>query len=110
MRQKLLLSVFLLGAVCALAYARSCQNRNISPTAKVMLDKLNSWDSDELNVAECPQDHPGRVVSGETNGWILAHKEELQKLGVRVRWNCGKKMYEPVNEERTLPPVCGCRQ
>ncbi len=95
-----------------MAFFSACinQNKSISPTVKAVLDKLNSWDIEELSVVECPQDHLGRVASGETNGWILSYKEELKGLGVKVRWNCEKKAYDVVTEEQTLSPMCGCRQ
>ena len=80
----------------------------LTPTAKQVLDMLNSWDLGELSIAECPKDYPGRVASGETNGWILSYKEQLRKLGIEVRWNCEKEKYEIVSEKQASSPVCGC--
>jgi hypothetical protein len=62
--------------------------------AKGLVDHLNRWDKFSLDVCERPDAHPGIVDTGETNGWIYAHKEELAKLGVEVRWNVDKMMYE----------------
>ena len=59
-----------------------------------------------MDVFECHED-PDRVASGETGGWIIAHKRILKDLGVHIRWNCEHKAYEIVQEEN-LTPICGC--
>jgi len=108
MQRLIILSIFL-GFVLAVSVSCSGQKKEISSTAQASLNKLNSWDSEELDVAECPNLYPGRVVSGETNGWIFAHKEELRKLGVAVQWNCETKIYEVVTGEQTPSALCGCQ-
>jgi hypothetical protein len=96
--------------VFAVSVSCSGQKKDISLTAKAVLDKLNSWDTEELSVAECPNLYPGRVASGETMGWISAHKQELRKLGDAVQWNCEKKQYEIVTREQTPSAKCDCKQ
>ena len=81
---------------------RSIDTSRVSET----LSKLNSWDSEELNVFECHTDSD-LVASSQTGGWIVAHKRELKDLGIYVRWNCEDKIYEIVGEENA-PPECSC--
>ncbi len=78
--------------------------------AKTQLDELNDWDASELDAIECPKDHPGYIASGETRGRILTHKENLEELGVSVRWNCKIHAFEPVPKNQSVLPVCGCKQ
>jgi hypothetical protein len=66
----------------------------ISSEVQAIVDKLNDWDKEELDVVECPNLYPNRVSSGETKGWIITHKQELEKLGFTVKWNHDKKIYE----------------
>lgn len=66
----------------------------VSAKVRALIQKLNSWYRDELDVAECPNEYPGRKPSGETRGWILTYKEGLSELGFEARWNCQSKVYE----------------
>ncbi|MCP4544014.1 MAG: hypothetical protein GY832_43430 [Chloroflexi bacterium] len=84
--------------------------RNILPEAQLRIDRLNNWNSEALDIVECPNLPPGFVDMGETGGWILMHKEELQKLGVSVRWNHAKMLYEIVSEEETSSALCKSHQ
>ena len=62
-----------------------------------ILDELNRWcagQGDECDVAERGRDaYPDRVASGETNGWILDHRERLAALGVPVVWDAGRRRF-----------------
>ena len=62
--------------------------------AKSLLDKLNSWEKEELDLAEHPSRHDDMVPAGETNSWIHYHKSELKKLAYEARWNSRARMYE----------------
>jgi hypothetical protein len=66
--------------------------------AEGLVAHLNEWNKDELDVYERPDAYreQGRVASGETAGWVTAHREELSKLGVVVKWNPQKQLYEIV--------------
>lgn len=76
-----------------------------------VLNKLNAWDSDELDAAECPCWHPGRISTGETNAWIASLKQDLMTLGFVARWNHRKMIYELVLlGDRTVFPLCDCPQ
>lgn len=64
--------------------------------AQPILDDLNRWcagQGDECDVAERRDAYPGRVASGETNGWISAHREQLAALGVTVVWDVGRRRF-----------------
>jgi hypothetical protein len=80
---------------------------NLPSEAKTLLDELNGWDSEALDIIECPDLHPGYADLGETRGWILTHKEELRKLGFNARWDHAKMMYEVVSEEQAPSALCG---
>ena len=69
--------------------------------AQEILDDLNEWDIEELDIFENPDKYPNRMASGETGGWVLSHKRELKELGYSVRWNNDKKLYElePIEEK-----------
>lgn len=57
------------------------------------LAKLESWDREECDVAERPAAYPGRVASGETNGYLDTQKAALRELGVEVRWDAAALHY-----------------
>ncbi len=66
------------------------------------LSRLDSWDKEECDVAERPAAYPGRVASGETNGYLETQKQALAALGVEVVWDPGSRRYRvkavaPVN-------------
>src|SRR5262249_21552661 len=54
---------------------------------QALIDKLNSWHKEELDIAECPDRYPGRDASGETHGWISRHQQELKRHGFVATWN-----------------------
>ena len=72
-----------------------------SMKAQAILDDLNEWHTEELDILENPDKYPNRILSGETNGWVYAHKRELEELGYSIRWNNDKKLYklEPIEEK-----------
>ena len=75
-----------------------------------ILSELNQWDTEELNLFECPAQYPDDwIPSGGTGGWIIAHKRLLWDQGVYVRWNCESKAYEIASDERNSNPICGCQ-
>lgn len=58
--------------------------------AQAILDDMNAWcaaQGDECQVAMSPEVDRARVASGETNGWIAAHREQLRAHGVEVVWD-----------------------
>jgi len=59
----------------------------------LLLERLNSWDKGEVDVAERPRAHRGRSASGETNGWIGSHKGMLRSIGYNVRWDPAARRY-----------------
>jgi len=59
-----------------------------------ILDKLNQWDKEEMDVYENRAAYPGRVSSGETNGWVETHKALLLEKGAKVNWNHSALRYE----------------
>jgi hypothetical protein len=61
--------------------------------ARAVLDKLNGWPRDEIDVFERPRSYPGRVASGETNGFLGTHKTALHELGVDVQWDAMASRY-----------------
>lgn len=75
--------------------AASSDDGNIGwPTdAAGLLDHLNDWFPDELEAYNEPENFPNRKPSGETGGWIHAHKEKLAELGVEVEWDRARKKY-----------------
>ncbi len=108
--------IFLLLAclVMVIVVASGCQGKSAEPqeqqqseVVRSELARLNDWPVEELDVLECRNDHPGRIASGETGGWVFSSRERLQKLGVIVRWNCEKKAYE-ISPTGVTKPVCGC--
>ena len=60
------------------------------------LKRLNGWHREECDVAERPSQYPGRVSSGETNGFISSAKEALARLGVSVGWDHAAGVYRVI--------------
>ncbi len=53
-----------------------------------IIQKLNEWDVVELDLYERLEAYsPKLITSGETNRWIIVHKEKLKELGAEVIWN-----------------------
>ncbi len=65
--------------------------------AKQALDRLNSWDPEELDVAQRPGAYPQRAASGETNGWISSNQEFLNDYGVYVAWDGPARKFKVVS-------------
>ncbi len=61
---------------------------------QALVDKLNNWDKEELDVVERPDVYANRLASGETHTWIIEHKRKLKQLGFSVKWNHERKFYE----------------
>ena len=68
--------------------------------AQSELNRLNgpcasdSW-RNEIDMIERPETRPeNRVISGEVSAFVSDCKERLAKLGVRVKWDPTKKVYE----------------
>jgi hypothetical protein len=58
-----------------------------------LIDHLNDWYKDELDVYERPEAYPNRITDGQTGGWVIAHKEALGRLGAKVRWDSEAMSY-----------------
>ena len=96
------LTTLTLVAVLLLAVAPCCLARQGKPVRRqntwprdpvLLLERLNSWDKGELDASERPRAQGGRISSGETNGWIVAHKSMLHAIGYEVRWVPAKRRY-----------------
>jgi hypothetical protein len=74
-----------------------------------VLKHLNDWDFVEMDAFECPADYSNFIVGGETNAHIEIYKQQLQDLGLSVRWDCKKKLYKIVPNGESSSPICGCR-
>ena len=59
-----------------------------------LMAHLNKWDKSELDAHERPEAYPNFKSSGETNGWVQAHKDQLAELNAEVIWNADKQRYE----------------
>jgi len=57
------------------------------------VDHLNNWHHDELVAYNESDKSPNFKTSGETNGWISTHEEELAKLDTKVRWDHAQQKY-----------------
>jgi hypothetical protein len=62
--------------------------------ALVILQELNSYNVDRVDLVECPEQYPGCIDNGEANGWIGSRQERLKTLGFSAKWNRGRKQYE----------------
>jgi len=90
MKTKLIFLLLMFGSVL---HAQNTGQRNKAKIDSV-LASLNEWDINELDLYERPQAYPKNyITSGETNGWIDTHKEELKELGAEVIWDGKKKRY-----------------
>lgn len=72
------------------------QKTDLQQKAKIdsIIQSLNEWDTQELDLYERPEAYSNeRITSGETNGWIMTHKEHLKELGAEVIWDPKKKKY-----------------
>ncbi|MBN1765431.1 MAG: hypothetical protein JW860_09265 [Sedimentisphaerales bacterium] len=69
-------------------------SEEVSLEVQELLDKLNSWDKQELDVLEHPDKYPDHIVSGESKGWVGTQKDRLKELGFAVNWNEDHKIYE----------------
>ena len=49
-----------------------------------LVDHLNDWHADELLAYNEPERFPNRMTSGETNGWISVHEEQLKELNTEI--------------------------
>ena len=54
---------------------------------------LNRWDRNQLELVARPELHPHEVDSGETSGWVEAHKSRLRAMGVDVVWNAASRCF-----------------
>ena len=61
---------------------------------------LNDWHKDELIAYNEPERFPNFVTSGETNGWISAHEEQLAKLRVEINWDSDNSKYVIVKSKQ----------
>jgi hypothetical protein len=98
MRRRLCALLFLSVVACASGGADEAEQR-----ARERLKSLNRWERDELDVAENPKKYPGRKPSGETNGWIATHKQELDKLGYEAVWKPDDRQYTLRRKPRHAP-------
>jgi hypothetical protein len=65
-----------------------------------LVTHLNSWDKEELDLHERPETKPNQKAHGETNGWVIEHKEQLKSLGATVKWNPHLMRYQLVSANR----------
>ena len=70
-----------------------------------ILDRLNAWNKDAIDVCERPAAHSNMVDSGETSAFINVEKQQLAALGVAVKWNPQKMMYEVAAADEPLIPT-----
>lgn len=69
--------------------------RQLSPEAKKIFDRLNSWNKQECDWIERPETKPRNVMtSGESNAFVPMMKRQLMELGVKIKWNANKQLYE----------------
>ncbi|MCX7043928.1 MAG: hypothetical protein NTX50_00385 [Candidatus Sumerlaeota bacterium] len=72
-----------------------------SPTltleARQILERLNSWNMDAIDVCERPEAYPNLTGSGEARAFINDCKKRLVELGVNVKWNPEKKAYDVIS-------------
>jgi hypothetical protein len=59
-----------------------------------LIEHLNKWDKNELDVFERPDAYPNIKSSGETNGWVEEHKRQIEKLGAKIIWDSQNLKYE----------------
>lgn len=57
------------------------------------LDKINGWDREECDVAERPDEYPGRASAGETNGFLSTWKGVILAHGFIPLWKPTEKRY-----------------
>jgi len=69
-----------------------------------ILDRLNAWNKDAIDVCERPAAHTNMVDSGETSAFINVEKRQLATMGVAVKWNPQKMMYEVSAADEPLIP------
>ena len=58
-----------------------------------LVDHFNSWDIEELIAYNEPERFPNFKTSGETNGWIATHEEQLKKMKVDITWDRKQQKY-----------------
>jgi hypothetical protein len=58
-----------------------------------LVEHLNSWHKDELDVYENPQKYPNRIASGETGGWVEAHRKILKEKHTKIKWDTENQKY-----------------
>jgi len=101
------ITMFVLGVI-------GCQTKEVvSPTATPfpggdILKALNNPPFSLLDALECPSEHPNYLVPGEASATNEIYKKKLYDFGVKVRWNCKKKLYEIVPDGQSSSPICGC--
>ena len=80
------------------------------------LETLNKWDKEECDVAERPEEYPGRKASGETNGYISTWKGLVLDHGFIPAWKPNEKRYRiersiyTPNPELIKPGEQACEQ
>jgi hypothetical protein len=81
--------------------------REISAEARAALERLNRWDTELVDMEECPSRYPSRriVDLGQTRGLIVSGKAQLEALGYTARWDCHEMRYG-IAEDYT--PICDC--
>lgn|GEM_PF-3438765 len=70
------------------------ENEGWPKDVKGLIEHLNKWDKEELDVHERPNAYPNRKPHGETNGWIVEHKRLLKELNAIIIWNSNNLQYE----------------
>ena len=62
--------------------------------AVACLERLNSCNKDMVDIIERPIEHPGAARDHETLIQTLSAKNQLDKLGITVKWHTEKRAYE----------------
>lgn len=88
-------------------HEQTASGESLSPEAQSLLDRLNDSCADEswrreIDMIERPETRPwDYIISGEVNGFVSECKESLAKLGVHVKWNHSKQLYEMEKSQHT---------
>jgi len=64
----------------------------LMPEAQCILDDLNSWNKDAVDV----QEFHHASDTGETTAYINDAKAQLARLGIKIQWNHAKRIFEVV--------------
>jgi hypothetical protein len=81
---------------------------NILEEAHIVLDNLNNWYPDQMDIEECACWYPLLLANGQTGAHIHNAKEQLMDLGFNARWNRERMLYELITIDEDPAPLCEC--